>query len=467
MKPSPASRRRFLRGTGVTMALPWMASLAERASAETSPDSQSAKPLDAPPVRTAFLFMPNGVNPANWTPPINEDRPEKYELTPMLRPLKKVKDEVLLLENLYHPNINMGNGHWPKVPAFLSGGHVLRTSGRDIDTGGVSADQFLSQKIGDRTPLPSLELGVDTAYTGVDNVGGGFARIYGSHIAWRDPFTPVPKEIVPQLAFDRLFRGSRHEVVSGFAPDQVAVLESLQRDESSVLDAVMEDAKGLQRKIGRDDRTKLDEYLESVRSVERRIESAMKPQRRWINQGETGILRPGPGIPEQHIEHVRLMLDIIVLAFWTDTTRIASFMMGNAQTGRNFSFINGVNSSFHGISHHRNETKRLAEYEKIGTWHVEQLAYLIEKMKSYSEGDSTLLDNSMIFWGTTIRDGNRHDVEDLPLILAGRGGGTIRTGRRLTAPEKTPLCNLYCSMMERMGVSIDQFGTSNGKLELT
>ncbi|KAA5546195.1 DUF1552 domain-containing protein [Roseiconus nitratireducens] len=466
MSHSNPSRRRFLRGSGVAMALPWMHSLARGQQAQAA-ESDSDTRLDQPPVRTAFLFMPNGVNPSNWTPAVDPESPESYTLSPMLQPLSDVKDECILLENLYHPNLNMGNGHWPKVPAFLSGGHVLRTSGRDMNTGGVSADQLLAQKIGSQTPLPSLELGVDAAYTGVDNVGGGFTRIYGSHIAWRDPSTPVPKEIIPQLAFDRLFRGSRTTPVSGFNPDQAEVIKSLQTDETSVLDLVLEDAKGLERKIGRDDRTKLDEYLESVRSVERRIESAMKPQRRWINEGEIGVVRPGPGIPEQHIEHVRLMLDIMVLAFWTDTTRVATFMMGNAQTGRNFSFIDGVKSSFHGISHHRNEPDRIAEYEKIGTWHVAQLAYVLQKMKSLSEGDATLLDHCMVFWGTTIRDGNRHDVENLPLILAGRGGGTIRTGRRLTAPEKTPLCNLYRAMMQRMGVSVDQFGTSDGLLDLT
>lgn len=466
MKRTTNSRRRFLRGTGVAMALPWLHSMSDARGVETT-ESGKVQPLDRPPVRTAFLFMPNGVNPPNWTPQVNPDHPEQYSLTPMLRPLKDVKEHVILLENLHHPDVNMGNGHWPKVPAFLSGGHVLRTSGRDMDTGGTSADQFMAQRIGDRTPLPSFELGVDAAYTGVDNVGGGFTRIYGSHIAWRDPNTPVPKEIVPQLAFDRLFRGERGAAVSGFSPDQMDVIKSLQRDETSVLDLVLEDAKSLERKIGRDDRSKLDEYFESVRSVERRIESAMKPQRRWINQGDVGILRPGPGIPEQHIDHVRLMLDMIVLAFWTDTTRIATFMMGNAQTGRNFSFIDGVNSSFHGISHHRNEADRLAEYEKIGTWHIAQLAYLVDRMQSIKESDSTLLDNSMVFWGTTIRDGNKHDIEDLPLLLAGRGGGTIRTGRRLTAPPQTRLCNLYRSMMQRMGVQTEQFGTSDGVMDLS
>jgi hypothetical protein len=245
------------------------------------------------------------------------------------------------------------------------------------------------------------------------------------------------------------------------------VAGSLRADDTSVLDLVREDARSLGRRLGNDDRSKLDEYLESVRSVERRIQSAMRPRKRWINEDRFDVARPPAGIPSQHIDHVRLMLDIMVLAFWTDTTRISTLMFGNAQTGRNFSFIDGVTEgSFHGISHHRNEPGRIAQYEKIGTWHIEQLAYVIDRMRGLSEGDSTLLDNSMVFFGSTLRDGNKHDTENLPLILAGRGGGTIRAGRRLTAPERTPLCNLFLAMMQRMGVEVDQFGTSTGVIDL-
>ncbi|EMI25490.1 DUF1552 domain-containing protein [Rhodopirellula europaea] len=473
-KRASLSRRRLLRGlsqgSAVGLSLPWLHAMAGESPDNSPPDVDAngkVKPLDRPPVRTAFLFMPNGVNPTNWTPPEIENS-DQFELTPMLKPLADVRDEIVLLENLHHPNLNMRNGHWPKVPAFLSGGFVLRTSGRDMDTGSMSADQFIASKIGSQTPLPSLELGVDSAYTGVDNVGGGFTRIYGSHIAWRDRNTPLPNEIVPQLAFDRLFRGgAASPPVSGLNLHDPKVAKSLQRDTTSVLDIVLEDARGLSRQLGSEDRAKLDEYLQSVRSVEQRIEASMKPQRRWINEGKIDVPRPGPGLPEQHIEHVRLMMDIMVLAFWTDSTRVATFMMGNAQTGRNFSFIDGVNSSFHGISHHRNEPDRIVEYERIGTWHVEQYAYLIDRMRSLKEGDSTLLDNSMVMFGSTIRDGNKHDIENLPLLLAGRGGGVVRTGRRLVAPEKSRLCNLYVSMFNAMGIDAEQFGTSDGKVDLS
>lgn len=449
------SRRTMLKGLGAALALPWMEAMTPRA--------YGADRLAKPPLRTAYVFMPNGVNPLNWTP---AGKGESYELSPMLQPLAKVKDELILLENLYHDKTAGRNGHWPKVPAWLHGGFVVRTSGRDMDVGGVSADQVMAQHIGDRTPLPTFELGIDPARTGVDNVGGGFTRIYGSHIAWRDPHTPVPKEIIPQLAFDRLFRtASTGPVVSGFNPNQPAVVKSLQRDDTSVLDLVMEDAKSLKHRISADDSVKLDEYLESVRSVEKRIENTLKPQKRWINEGRFDLPRPGPGIPEEHEEHVRLMMDIMILAFWTDSTRIATFMFGDAQSGRNFNFLEGVNGSWHGLSHHRNEPKTLAQYEKIATWHVGEFAYLVDRLRSLDEGGTSLLENSQILFGSSLKDGNRHDHHDLPLILAGRAGGTLRPGRRLTCEPNTPLCNLHLAMLHRMGVMLPKFGDSTGVLQ--
>ncbi|TWT72505.1 DUF1552 domain-containing protein [Crateriforma conspicua] len=462
-RSNPVSRRHLLRGAGVSVGLPWLGAMAGSTSAAGR--EVTGKALDRPPMRSAFLFMPNGVNPANWNPAATPDS-DQFDWTPMLRPLSGVGDELILLENFHHPDLAGGNGHWPKVPAFLSGGHVLRTSGRDMDTGCTSIDQWMAQRIGHKTPLPTLELGVDSAYTGVDNVGGGFTRIYGSHIAWRDRHTPVPNEIVPQLAFDRLFRGVRSTPVSGLNPNHRAVWESMRRDETSVLDAVREDARLFSKRLGREDRGKLDEYLESVRSVERRIESSRKPKARWINEGDLGIQRPGPGIPDSHVEHVRLMMDIMVLAFWTDTTRIATFMMGNAQTGRNFSFIDGVKGSFHGLSHHRNEESTLRQYEAIGTWHIEQVAYLIDRMRNLGEGDGTLLDHCMVMFGSTLRDGNKHDTENLPLLFFGGGSAGIRRGRRLTAAQPTPLCNLFLSMAHNMGIDEQRFSTSTGPLDL-
>ncbi|MFH5803349.1 DUF1552 domain-containing protein [Alienimonas sp. DA493] len=462
---APLPRRTFLRGAGAALALPWLGAMNPALGGYRAPTGGR---LATPPLRSAFLFKPNGMRPDQWTPAGDG---EQYELSPLLKPLAGMKENFSVLENLWNEQAVGRNGHWPKIPAYLSGGYVVRTSGRDLDMGGQTADQVLAQELGDRTPLPSLELGVDEAYSGVDNIGGGFTRIYGSHIAWRDRHTPVPKEIVPRLAFDRLFRtgpGSPRQSgppVSGFTTKQPAVAESLATDDTSVLDLVLDDAKDLRRKVGVEDRSKLDEYLTSVRSVETRIANALKPQKRWINEGRFDVPRPGPGIPEDFTEHTRLMLDVLVLAFWTDTTRVATYMFGNAQTGRNFSFLDGVSGSYHSLSHHKNEPKGIETYVKINAWHSVQLAYLLEKMKGLKEADGTLLDHSQVLFGCTIKDGNAHQEHDLPILLAGGGNGAYRPGRRVRFEKDTPLCNVLLRMLKTAGVERDAFGDSTAVAE--
>jgi hypothetical protein len=448
------SRRMILRAAGASLALPWLESL----QAADSPEER----LKEPPLRMAFLFMPNGVRPDYWTPPGDGDQ---YEITPHLKPLESLRGDFLLLENLWHKNTIGRNGHWPKVPAWLSGGFVERTVGSDLDSGGTSVDQLAAQRIGLSTPLPSFELGIDSPRTGIDTAGGGFPRALGSFMSWADPKSPVPKEIVPQLAFDRLFRNPRAKVVSGINSQHKSVVESLQRDDASVLDVVLDQAKSLRAKGSQADQSRLDEYFESVRSVERRLEASLRPQKRWINQGKLPMDRPRPGIPDTHQEHVRLMLDILILSLWTDSTRIATFMFGDAQSAQDYSFLSGVKGNFHGLSHHRDIPETREQYEKIINWHTEQMAYFLTRMKSLDEGGTSLLDNSMVMFGGSLKCGNRHDVENLPLLLAGRGKGTLRPGRRLRAPEKTPLCNLYLSMLHKMGINETSFGDSTGALE--
>lgn len=451
MKPT---RRTLLRGAGAALALPWLESVSQAASSEGN--------LHEPPLRMGFLFMPNGVRPDHWTPA--GDGPS-YEITPHLQALAPFKNDFLLLENLWNKNSVGRNGHWPKVPIWLSGGYVQRTTADDLDTGAVSCDQLAAQRLGTLTPLPSLELGCEAPRSGIDVAGGGFARLYGSFISWRDRHTPVPKEIIPQLAFDRLFRGNRAPVVSSVNPGDPSLLKALQRDDSSILDMVLDSSKTLRRNGSASDRIRLDEYFESVRSVEQRLEASLRPQKRWINQGKFPLERPAPGIPQEHKEHVRLMLDILVLAFWSDSTRIGTFMMGDAQSGLDYSFLPGVKGAFHSLSHHGNVPATLAQYEAIVNWHTEQVAYFLGRMKSLDEGGTSLLDNSMIMFGASLKDGNAHAVENLPLLLAGRGKGSINTGRRLRAPERTPVCNLYLSMLNRMGIEDKTFGDSTGPLE--
>ena len=445
------SRRTILRGAGAALALPWLESKAS--AAETA--------LTEPPLRSVFMYMPNGVRPDFWTPAGDG---ESYEITPHLKSLEPLKNDFLLLENLWNAKTVGRNGHWPKVPAFLSGGYVERTSGDDLDSGGTSVDQLLAQRIGDRTMLPSFELGLESTRNGIDTAGGGFARMYGSYISWRDPHTPVQKEIVPQLAFDRLFRSSKAPVISSMNPNDPALLSALQRDESSVLDMVSEQAKSLRKEGSSNDRVRLDEYFESVRSVELRLQAALRPQKRWINKGKFPLERPGPGIPATRPEHMRLMMDIMVLALWSDTTRIGAFMTADAQTNEDFSFLPGVKGGMHSISHHAEDPARKKQYETCVTWHVEQVAYFLNRLKSLDEGGKSLLDNSMVMFGGAIKCGNLHLEENLPIAIAGGGKGSLRGGRRLRFEKKTPLCNLYLSMLHRMGVKEDSFGDSTGVL---
>lgn len=452
----PISRRTLLRGAGASLALPWLETMG-RAS-----DTASSANLTEPPLRMAFMFTPNGTRPDHWSPP---GTGEDFEITPHLKPLEGLKNDFMLLENLWNKNTVGRNGHWPKVPAWLSGGYVERTAGDDLDSGGTTVDQFAAQRIGDRSPLPTLELGLEPPRSGIDVAGGGFARLYGSFLSWRDPHTPAPKEIVPQLAFDRLFRNRRAPIPTYEDPTHPSILNSLQRDDVSVLDLVMEDARAVKRQGSAADRVRLDEYFESVRSVEQRIEASMRPQKRWINKGKFPLERPAPGIPETHAEHIRLMLDMFVLAFWSDSTRIGTFMLGDAQSGVDYSFLPGVKGSFHTLSHHGDVPEIRDQYEKIVTWNIEQAAYFLNRLKSLDEGGTSLLDNSMVLLGASIRDGNRHTEENLPLLLAGGGKGSLRSGRRLRAPAKTPLCNLYVSLLDRMGIKVDSFGDSTGPLQ--
>lgn len=449
------SRRTILRGAGAALALPWLETMASAAP------TTGAATLSEPPLRSVFMYMPNGVRPDYWTPAGSD---ETYDLTPHLKPLENLKDDFLLLENLWNAKAVGRNGHWPKVPALLSGGYVERTSGDDLDSGGTSVDQWMAQKLGDRTMLPSFELGLEATRSGIDTAGGGFARMYGSFISWRDPHTPVPKEIIPQLAFDRLFRSNKAPVISSVNPDDPKLLTALQRDETSVLDLVRDQAKTLRREGSASDRVRLDEYFESVRSVEQRLQASLKPQKRWINQGKFPLERPGPGIPAARQEHMKLMLDIMVLALWSDTTRIGTFMTADAQTNEDFSFLPGVTGGMHSLSHHAEEPVRKKQYETCVTWHVAQVAYFLNRLKSLDEGGKSLLDNSMVMFGCGIKCGNLHLEHDLPIALAGRGKGTLKPGRRVRFPKDTPLCNLYLSMLQRMGIQEASFGDSTGVL---
>lgn len=455
----PISRRTVLKGIGVTMCLP----LLEAMQAPTAA-AERARKRGKPPVRMAVLYFPNGVNPHSWQP---KGSGRDFELSPILAPLSALKSEVLIFTELMNKFSTDGDGHYAKVAPFLTGTHITKTTGSDLRCGGVSTDQVAAQHIGNQTRLPSLELSIESPTTYVDtNVG--YTALYGSHISWSSPTTPVTREVNPQLAFDRLFRSGSETSHRASAADR------------SVLDAVLEDANQLKTRVGAADRRKLDEYFDAVRSVEQRI-SFDATRRAAEYDGDAlarkEIERLGGRIKDyyqdptkirergiDHTEQVRLMLDIMVLGFWTDTTRVATFMFGNEVSGRNFSFLPGVSGSHHEISHHQDEKEKLAQYEKINLWHVQQYAYMLERMRAFREGEGTLLDNSMVLFGGGMRDGNAHSPYNLPIVLGGRGGGSLATGRHLIYEPKTPLCNLYRGMLTRMGAPVPTLGDSVGEL---
>lgn len=456
----PVSRRGLLKGLGITMCLPFLESLVARST--LAEGKESGRP--AAPVRLAALYMPNGVNPKQWLP---SGVGAQFALSPILSPLEKVKSEVLVFTELMNKASIEGDGHYVKVSPFLTGTAITKTTGSNLRCGGISLDQLVARNIGNLTPLPSLELSIEPVTTGVDtNVG--FTRLYGSHISWNTPTTPVTREINPQLAFDRLFHSH-----SGHAG-------GVSTHDTSVLDVVMEDARTLQVKLGQSDRQKLNEYFDAVRSVEKRIQfDAARRKGEVLGDplARREVEKLGNRIKDyyhdparlseraiDHTEQVRLMLDIMVLAFWTDSTRVATFMFGNEVSGKNFSFLPGVTGGHHQISHHENDPDKLAQYEKINQWHIAQYAYMLEKMAGIKEGEGTLLDNSMVLFGSGMKDGNAHSPYNLPIVLAGRGGGTIAAGRHLVYDKKTPLCNLYRTMLARMGTSVGSFGDSTGEL---
>jgi len=447
------SRRRMLRGLGACIALPFLDAMALPG---LGTGGQKA------PLRTAFLFMPNGVHPDRWTP---LQTGTNFEFTPQLMPLEKFKKDILVLGELTNRNslFKGADGHYAKSASLLTCMPIKQTIGDNISSGGVSIDQVIASNIGDRTLFPSLEYGLDRITTGVD-INVGFTRLYGSSISWKTPNQPLSKEIDPRLAFDRLFRS--------YLPG-VKVKEDPWKQ--SILDLVMDDANSLKRNLGRVDQDKLSEYLESIRSVEKRISndanrekfaSNITPDIRKelvrINESIDDYMEVYGGVDVTEKTH--LMLDIMTLAFWSDASRVSTFMFGNSVSNRNFKFLEGVSGNHHSISHHMDKPEALEEYTIISTWHVAQYAYFLDKLKSIKEGDKTLLDNSMIMFTSDLRDGNRHSPKNLPIVLAGQGGGKLKTGQNLIFEKETPLANLYLTLLNVLDIKQDQFGDSTGLL---
>jgi hypothetical protein len=354
------------------------------------------------------------------------------------------------------PNGDGPGDHARAMGAFLTGRQPRKTSGADIKVG-ISADQHVAQAVGDHTRFPSLELGIERGQQ-AGNCDSGYSCAYSSNLSWRGESTPNAKEVDPKAVFERLFGGND--------PKELAAARA-KRDlyNKSVLDFVMEDAKDLNKTLGTADQKKLDEYLASVREVEQRIEKA----RQAISSPPPKPDMPAPGgIPKEVQDHIHLMCDLMVLAFQTDLTRVATFPIANDGSNRPYKMID-VPEGHHDLSHHGSDAAKLKKIAKINTFHIEQFAYLLGKLKAAKElNGTTLLDNSMIVYGSGIGDGNRHNHDDLPILLAGGGGGTIEGGRHLSFPKRsdTPLMNLFLALFERMGAPTKAFGDSTGVLKI-
>jgi hypothetical protein len=432
-----------LRGVGTVVALPVLDAMLPR------PVRAATAAKTVAPRRMAFIYVPNGCHMEDWTP---ASEGANFELPPILKPLEAVKSDVMVLSGLTcdkaRPNGDGAGDHARASSAFLTGAQARKTAGANFRSG-VSADQVAAQRLGDQTRLASLELGIEK-FRGSGNCDSGYSCVYEHTLAWRNPTTPLPTEVDPKLIFDRLFSDRPND------PDRL----KRSRLRSSVLDAVLDDAHSLERQLGGTDRQKLDQYLTSVRDLEERIQRSEKLPPVHLPEGTK---RPEEQ-PADLTEHLRLVSDTLVLAFQTDVTRVATFMFGREGSDRSYAMV-GVKEGHHSITHHQNKPELLAKIRAINTYHIEQFAYLLGRLRSIPEGEGTLLDNCLIAYGSAIADGNRHDHGDLPILLAGRGGGTIQSGRHLRVPRDTPLTNLWLAMLERMGAPTKQLGDSTGVLE--
>jgi hypothetical protein len=440
--PTLISRRTVLRGLGVAISLPWLEAMGPLAAW-----GESSSPATPSPNRMAFLYVPNGINMADWTP---QGDGATFDLPPTLQPLASVRDRLLVLTGLTadkaRPHGDGGGDHARALGAFLTGAQPRKTDGTDIRAG-ISVDQLAAARVGDQTWLPSLEIGCE-AGSMAGNCDSGYSCVYSSTMSWRSATQPLPKEVNPKAVFERLFSAT---------PNAARAERDARR--KSVLDFIREDSQDLAGRLGANDRRKLDEYFSSIRDIEQRIaKSAATP-----TLPAAGYPEP-TGIPPQYEDHLRLMCDLIALAFQADVTRVCTFVLANEGSNRSYASIK-VPEGHHDLSHHGNDAAKKDKLRQINTFHVKQLAYLLEKLNSVREGDGTLLDHSMIAYGSGNSDGNAHNHNNLPILLAGGGCGTLKSGRHIRYPDETPLTNLWLAMLNRLSVEVAQLGDSTGVLQ--
>lgn len=439
-------RRRFLRGMGAAVALPALEAMLPSLNALAKAGSEPS----AFPRRMAFVYIPNGANMEDWTPKVAGT---DFELPYILEPLQPYRSDIQILTGLAHdkarPHGDGPGDHARASASFLTGCQARKTAGADIKAG-VSVDQLAAEKVGMYTRLSSLELSGDPARSSGD-CDSGYSCAYQFNLSWKTATVPMPPEVNPRLVFERLFASDR--------PEETAEQRAIRmRNRKSILDFVAEDARRLQANLGSTDRRKLDEYLSAVRDVETRIERTER-----LAVAPPDFPKP-QGIPKAREEHIRLMLDLLILAFQTDATRIATYIIAHDGDNNSYPAI-GVSEGHHELSHHGNDASKKQKIARINHLHMTHFAYFLERLKSIKEGEGTLLDHSMIVYGGGISDGNRHNHDDLPILLAGGGGGTLHPGRHLRFNQEIPMTNLYLSMLERMGVAAERVGDSTGKLE--
>ena len=434
------SRRNFLRGAGVALTLPWLESLPLLAADES-------KPSNKPPVRFGCVYFSNGVEPAHWWA---KGSGASMEFGPGAQPLSTHGQDLVFIRGLYHQSAFVSTSPHLGRMNLLSGAPVSLDP-NDIRVG-TSMDQVLSRQVGGQTTVPSLVMGIEPNELRLED---GLSMIYGSAVSWATPTKPATKEIYPSRTFDQLVGDG-----SGRKLDR------------SILDAVLAETHSLQPKISRGDKVKLDEYLESVRDIEKRIDRAAKEERLegWRpTLAQPNMPRPADQLPQDVPVHMKLMLDLTVLAFQMDKTRIATLMLNNDLSQMNFKFLEGVRGALHlDLTHNGRAPALEAMYLKTNQFHVQQFTYLMDRMKAIDEGGSSLLDNSLLMLTSSLFDGDTHGADQLPIVLAGKAGGALKTGRILDYLEKgnenRRACSLYLSLMDRMGVKLDRFGDATTRL---
>ena len=432
------SRRTLLRGVGVSLGLPLLDSMvpAQTPLSQTAATSKS---------RLSCIYVPHGATMDKWTPAADG---KGFEFTEILSPLEKFRDRVSIVSNLAHPaaggvGSDAGADHARSAAVFLSGVHPEQGS---IHVGST-IDQIAAQRIGQDTPLPSIELSIEEVAL---SCGSGYACAYSNTISWKTPTTPLPMENNPQVVFEKLFGDGSNNA------DRLA----RKQQSRSLLDSVMEQVASLQRELPASDRTRLGEYLDDVREIERRIQKAENQIPADLKLPEAPV-----GVPESFDEHFKIMFDLQVLAFRAEITRVATLMYARDTSGAVYP-QSGIRDGFHVASHHSNNRANMDKFALINKYHVEMLAYFLDKLKSTPDGDGNLLDHSMVLYGSSMSNGNQHDHDPLPVVLAGGASGQLNGGRHMTYAPHTPMSNLLLSMLDKLGIQADKHGDSTGKLEI-